>query len=110
MPNGVEQVDERRVIERRAVLASLERLNVFDLCSALGAIGLDDQIPIPVGRWGTPDEIAGVIAFLLSPAARYIVGQTIFVDGGTDVVLQPESHPSPLPASPVPPIAHGGTS
>lgn len=55
-----------------------------------------DQIPIPIGRWGSPEEIADVIAFLLSPSAGYIVGQTIFVDGGTDVVLQPESHPNPL--------------
>jgi NAD(P)-dependent dehydrogenase (short-subunit alcohol dehydrogenase family) len=65
-----------------------------------------DQIPIPVGRWGTADEIAGVIEFLLSPAASYILGQTLFVDGGTDVVLQPTSHPNPLPHT----GHHGGTS
>ncbi len=55
-----------------------------------------DQIPIPAGRWGQPDEIAGVIAFLASPSAGYILGQTIFVDGGTDIVMQPNSHPNPL--------------
>ncbi len=55
------------------------------------------QIPIPAGRWGTADDLAGVICFLLSPAASYIVGQTIFVDGGTDALLQPRAQPHPLP-------------
>ena len=55
-----------------------------------------DQIPIPVGRWAQPAEIAESISFLLSPAASYILGQTLFVDGGTDVVVQPRSHPHPL--------------
>lgn len=37
---------------------------------------------IPAGRWGTPEDIGGVVAFLCSPAARYIHGQVIAVDGG----------------------------
>jgi NAD(P)-dependent dehydrogenase (short-subunit alcohol dehydrogenase family) len=37
---------------------------------------------IPVGRQGAPDEIAAVIAFVLSPEANYLTGQTIVVDGG----------------------------
>jgi NAD(P)-dependent dehydrogenase (short-subunit alcohol dehydrogenase family) len=37
---------------------------------------------IPLGRYADPDEIAAVIAFLCSPAAGYITGTTVTVDGG----------------------------
>ena len=37
---------------------------------------------IPMGRIGAPEEIAGVVAFQLSPAADYITGQVIHVNGG----------------------------
>ncbi len=37
---------------------------------------------IPFGRLGTPEEVAEVVMFLASPAARWVTGQTIIVDGG----------------------------
>jgi len=36
---------------------------------------------IPAGRSGTADEVAGLIAFLLSPEAAYLNGATIPVNG-----------------------------
>lgn len=37
---------------------------------------------IPVGRWGGPDEVASAIVFLASPAADYVHGHVLVVDGG----------------------------
>jgi len=36
----------------------------------------------PLGRWGSPEDIAWPVVFLASPAAQFITGQVIFVDGG----------------------------
>ena len=36
----------------------------------------------PLGRWGSPADVAGAVLFLVSPAAAFITGQTIYVDGG----------------------------
>jgi NAD(P)-dependent dehydrogenase (short-subunit alcohol dehydrogenase family) len=46
--------------------------------------GFRQMIPqrVPLGRFGTAEEVADVAAFLASPAARYITGTTIDVDGG----------------------------
>jgi citronellol/citronellal dehydrogenase len=41
---------------------------------------------VPLGRLGTPEEVAQVTAFLASPAAGYITGTTVTVDGGLDAV------------------------
>jgi 3-oxoacyl-[acyl-carrier protein] reductase len=37
---------------------------------------------IPLGRMGTPADMAGAVLFLASPLAAYVVGQTLIVDGG----------------------------
>jgi 3-oxoacyl-[acyl-carrier protein] reductase len=37
---------------------------------------------IPLGRFGTPEEMARIALFLASPLASYVVGQTLLADGG----------------------------
>jgi gluconate 5-dehydrogenase len=41
----------------------------------------------PARRWGTPEDVAGTIVFLASPASDFVTGQMIFVDGGIASVL-----------------------
>ncbi len=50
---------------------------------SLGPQGLEEAAEfIPMGRIGEPEEIADVILFLASDAARYLTGQVVVVDGG----------------------------
>ena len=42
--------------------------------------GIEAQTPLR--RWATPEDIADVVVFLASPAARFVTGETICVDGG----------------------------
>jgi 2-deoxy-D-gluconate 3-dehydrogenase len=49
--------------------------------------GLEERVVArtPAGRWGTPEDFAGIAVFLASPASDYITGAAITVDGGYSV-------------------------
>ena len=52
---------------------------------------LVEALPIPLERRGTPSEIASAVAFLLDPANGFVHGSVLFVDGGSDALLRPDS-------------------
>jgi 2-dehydro-3-deoxy-D-gluconate 5-dehydrogenase len=49
--------------------------------------GLEERVVArtPAGRWGTPDDFAGIAVFLASPASDFVTGAAITVDGGYSV-------------------------
>ena len=53
-----------------------------DLFSVERAMGDYAKRAIPVGRWGTPRDVANVVAFLASPAGDWITGSIFVIDGG----------------------------
>ena len=53
---------------------------IFDNQAALFVSNYEKKVPL--GRMGTPNDIAPVVSFLLSEEAKYITGQNIIVDGG----------------------------
>jgi NAD(P)-dependent dehydrogenase (short-subunit alcohol dehydrogenase family) len=55
-----------------------------------------DSFPIPVGRKGRADELAGFVQWLLGPDARFFCGSVLFVDGGTDAQLRADDFPIPM--------------
>ncbi|NRA00194.1 MAG: SDR family oxidoreductase [Myxococcales bacterium] len=61
-------------------------------------LAVGDRFPVPMARAGTADEVAGLLAYLLSPEASFFCGSVVFMDGGTEAALRGEDWPAPLSA------------
>jgi len=72
-------------IRVNAVAPGLVRSNMTARIQNLPEVTRKDFERMPMSRWGTPEEIAPAVLFLSSPAARYITGQTLAVDGGYSI-------------------------
>ena len=54
-----------------------------DMCASVDPAVMEDlRQQTPIGRAGTPEDIAGAVGFLVSPAAAYVTGTTVHVNGG----------------------------
>ena len=64
--------------------------------------GLADSLEshISLRRWGRADDVADVVGFLASDAARYVTGETLLVDGGFAAMTDVMPRAQPLPGSP----------
>ena len=57
-------------------------------------LSLGDLYPIPQERAGRPEEVANLLAFLLSPEAGFFCGSVVYMDGGSDAALNPDAWPT----------------
>lgn len=78
----------RENVRVNAVAPGLIETNMTAIMKADGMEALEaaELARVPMGRWGVPEDIAPSVLFLASPGARFIIGQTLCVDGGFSVM------------------------
>lgn len=76
------------------------------IATPMTAAALEDLVvipgyPRPTKEPGRPEEVAGLVRYLLSPEARYFVGSFLVMDGGTDAALRADDWPAARDAGPI---------
>ena len=61
-----------------------------------------ESFPVPLGGFGKPEEIAQWVEFMLSPAADFMTGSVVVVDGGTEAYFRPDDWPVRVPLRSIP--------
>lgn len=61
-----------------------------------------ETFPVPVGGYGDAGQIADWVVFMLSPAADFLCGSVVYVDGGTDAYFRGDAWPSSTSLATVP--------
>jgi len=69
-------------IRVNAVAPGLILSNMTRLMKGIDALEKPQLERTPLGRWGTPEDVAPAVLFLASAAATYVTGHTLCVDGG----------------------------
>ncbi|MBM4265898.1 MAG: SDR family oxidoreductase [Deltaproteobacteria bacterium] len=75
----------RERIRVNAVAPGLTRSNMTARIQELPEFVRADFARMPMSRWGTPEDVAPAVLFLASPAAGFITGQTLPIDGGYSI-------------------------
>jgi NAD(P)-dependent dehydrogenase (short-subunit alcohol dehydrogenase family) len=83
-------------IRLNAVAPGLIRTPMTAESEELILTGLSDVFPVPIGRAGRAEEVAGLPAYLLSEDAGFFVGRVVTMEGGTDATLRADDWPRPL--------------
>ncbi|MFP8881589.1 MAG: SDR family oxidoreductase [Myxococcota bacterium] len=72
-------------IRVNAVAPGLVRSNMTAPMEKIEGLAEPHLARTPMARWGEPEDICGPVLFLASPAARFVTGQTLPVDGGYSI-------------------------
>jgi NAD(P)-dependent dehydrogenase (short-subunit alcohol dehydrogenase family) len=64
--------------------------------------GRIETFPVPTGGYGDPGKIADWAVFMLSPAADFLCGSVVYVDGGTDAYFRADAWPTSASVAAIP--------